>query len=150
MAIVVEPLTVLAGSKLRSSAVHSYLHVLTGFVTGVLDSLANGFKSVLDTVQSRSKTTLITYGCRETAFLEQLRQVMEDLSTHADSLALGRSTYGTNHELLESDRSIGVSTTVDDVHHRNRQYISVSTADIAIQRDLQIVSSSVSSSEADT
>ena len=75
---------------------------------------------------------------------------MEHLCTHTDSLLLGRSTHRTDHELLESDRCIRVSTTIDDVHHRNRKGISIATANVAIQWDVEILSSSMSHSQRNT
>ncbi len=72
---------------------------------------------------------------------------MEHLCAHADTLFEAASAYRTNHEFLEADRSVRVSATVDDVHHRNRENICVATADIAIERHVEIVGSSLGNSE---
>ena len=136
LAVVVEPLTVLLNSELRSSAVHSDAYVLTRLVTGSLDSSHDSVKSVLNAVEVRSETTLVAYSCRETASLQQLSEVVEYLSTHTYSLADACSTNRTNHELLECDRSVRVSTTVNDVHHRERHCVAVAAADVAVQGDV--------------
>ena len=69
---------------------------------------------------------------------------MEHFGTHTDGLLLCRSPHRTNHELLESNRRIRVSTTIDDVHHRNGKCVSVAATDVAIQRDAEILGSSMS------
>ena len=75
---------------------------------------------------------------------------MEHLCTHTDGLLLGRSTHRTDHKFLEGDRRIRVSTTIDDIHHRNRKSVSIATADVAIQWDVKILSSSMSHSQRNT
>ena len=150
LAVIVEPLTIFLNGKLAGSTVHGNLHVLTWLITGILDSLADAVERIFDTIECRSKTALITYGSRKTAALQELSQGMEHLSTHTDSLLLGRSTHRTDHELLECDRRIRVSTTIDDVHHRNRKGVSIATANVAIQWDMEILSSSMSHSQRNT
>ncbi len=72
---------------------------------------------------------------------------MEDLGTHANGLCLVSSTDGTDHEFLESDGSVGVSATVDDVHHGNRENIGVGAAEVAVQRHAQFCGSSLGNSQ---
>ena len=43
-----------------------------------------------------------------------------------------------------------MSTTIDDVHHRNRKSVSVASTDVAIERQTESVSSSLCCSEANT
>ena len=43
-----------------------------------------------------------------------------------------------NHKLLERDRSIRVRTSIDDIHHRNRQSIGIYTAHIFIKRHSKV------------
>ena len=74
---------------------------------------------------------------------------MENLSAHTDSLSLALCAYRADHKLLECDRSVRVCTTVDDVHHRNRKYISVGSADVAVKRHIEIVCCSVCNCKAD-
>ena len=75
---------------------------------------------------------------------------MEHLGTHADTLLLAAGADRTDHEFLEGDRGVGVGAAVDDVHHRNGKDIGVGTADIAVERDIQIVGCSVRAGEGDT
>ena len=150
LTIVVEPLTVLLNSELRSSAVHSDAYVLAWLVTSGLDSSHDSIQSILDTVEVRSETTLVTYSSRETASLQQLSEVVEYLSTHTYSLLDACSTNRTNHELLECDRSVRVCTTVNDVHHWERHCVAVATTDVAVQRDVKSLSSSLCCSQRNT
>ena len=75
---------------------------------------------------------------------------MEHLSTHADGLSFVGGADRADHELLESDRGVGVGATVDDVHHRNREDIGVGTADVAIQRKAHILGGSFGNGQGNT
>ena len=145
--VVVEVLAILDYCKLACCAVHSNLHVLARLVASLLDGLDDAVESVLDAIQGGSKATLIAHCSAQAACLEQLGEVVEHLGTHADGLLLGLGTHGANHELLECDWGIAVSTTVDDVHHGNGENISVSAANVAIQWHVQSNGSCVSSGE---
>ena len=150
LAVIIIPLTILLNGKLTGSTVHGYLHILSWLIASILNGLTDALECILDTIECRSKTALITYGSRKAAALQQFRQCMEHLSTHADGLLLGRSTHRTDHELLEGDRCIRVSTTINDVHHRNRKGVGIATADVAIQGDVQILGSSMCHSQRHT
>ena len=147
LAVIVIPLTILLNSELAGSAVHSNLHILSWLITSILDCLADALKGVLNAIECRSETALVADSSGKAATLQELCQGMEHLRTHTDCLLLIRSTHRTDHKLLESDWSIRVSTTVDDVHHRNWKGVSVATADVAIQRDMEILGSSMSHSK---
>ena len=144
LAIIVIPFTVLLNSKLAGSAVHCYLHIPSRLITGIPDCLTDALKRILYAIERRSETTLVADSSRKTATLQELGQGMEHLCTHTDGLFLISSTHRTDHKLLESDWRIRVSTAIDDVHHRNGKAVSVATADIAIQRDVEILRSSMS------
>ena len=73
--------------------------------------------------------------------MEHLLEVVEHLGAHAQTLLERRSAHGTDHELLECDRGVGVRTAVDDVHHRNGQRLGVGTTDIAVERHAEVVGS---------
>ena len=44
-----------------------------------------------------------------------------------------------DHELLQVDGVVGVHAAVDDVHHRHRQHVGVGAADVAVERQLELV-----------
>ena len=102
----------------------------------------NDCDGILRAVERGSETTLVAYGRREVTVVEHLLQVVEHLGAHADALLERRSAHGTDHKLLECDRSVRVRTAVDDVHHRNGQRLGVRAADIAIERHAEIVGGS--------
>ena len=64
------------------------------------------------------------------------------LGTHAKTFAERGSAHRTDHELLESDRSVRMRTAVDDVHHRHGQRLGIHTADVAVERQTEIVGGS--------
>ena len=70
--VVVEPFAVLLCSKFRCSTVHGDGNVLAWLVTGILNSLANAVERIVNAVQFRSITALITYCSREPALLKNL------------------------------------------------------------------------------
>ena len=145
--VVVEVLAILDYSELGSCAVHSDLNVLAWLIAGSLDGVDDDLEGILDAVESGSEATFVTYSGGETTLLEELGEVVEYLSAPTNCLLEGRSTYRTNHELLESDRSIGVSATVDDVHHWHGESIGIAATDVTIERHAESLGSSLSYSE---
>ena len=57
----------------------------------------------INAIQRRRKTSFVADGCRKTAFLEQLGQVMEDLCSPTYRLFERGRSDGTNHELLKGN-----------------------------------------------
>src|SRR5262249_48076581 len=55
--------------------------------------------------------------------------------------------FGHDHEFLKIDRRVGVSSTVDDIHHWNRQHLCVRAAQIAKKRQIKLRRSRVCHSE---
>ena len=133
--------------ELRGSAVHSDGDVLTGDVASLFDSLEDRLDSVFRTVEGRSETTFVTYSGAEATVVEDLLQCVEDFSTHAETFAEAACTHRADHEFLESDRSVRVRATIDDVHHRYGQYIGVRATDVAIEGDVEVLSGSLSDGE---
>ncbi len=72
---------------------------------------------------------------------------MEDLSAPAESFAPGWSADWHDKEFLGVDVVIGVGTTVHDVHHWNWEGVSGGTANEAVERFAEGLSSSVGGSE---
>ena len=135
--VVIEVLAVLDHCELGSCAVHCDLHVLSGLIAGGLDGVHDDLEGILDTVECRSETALVTHCGGEAALLEELGKVVEDLCADAYSLTDGGGAHGTDHELLERDGSVGMSTAVDDVHHRNGKGVGVCAADVAVERNVE-------------
>ena len=133
--------------ELRGSTVHSDGDVLTWDVASLFDSLEDRFDSIFRTVERRSEATFVTDSRAETTIVEYLLQSVEDFSTHTETFAEAASTNGADHEFLEGDRSVRVRATIDDVHHRYRQHVGIGTTDIAVEGDVEVLSSSLSDSE---
>ena len=143
LSIIIEELTVFENGKLRCRTVHGDRHILARLIAGSLDGLHDGVEGIFDTIKVRCEASLITDGGGETAGLQQLGEVMKHLGTHADSLFQRLGPDGTDHELLEGDRRIGVGPAVHDVHHRHGECIGVRTTEVTVERHLQISGSSV-------
>ena len=74
---------------------------------------------------------------------------MVDFGIHAQGFG---KVYGPNrhdHEFLDIDVVIGMSTAIEDVHHRNRQFLSVDTAQILVQGQTGIFSGCFGAGKAD-
>ena len=72
---------------------------------------------------------------------------MEHLGTHPDTFAFAAGADRTDHEFLEGDRGVGVGAAVDDVHHRDGKDIGIGTADVAIERNVEVVGGCVGAGE---
>ena len=75
---------------------------------------------------------------------------MVDLSTDAQCFLEGRGANRSNHELLDVNAGVSVCATVEDVHHRNRQNVTVRAADVAEQIQASGLSSSLGNSHGNT
>ena len=133
--------------KFGSGTVHSDCHVLARFVSGSFDGGHNRSQSIFRTVQSRSETAFVANSSAQTSVVQYFLQCVEYFSTHTQAFTEALRTYRADHEFLECDRSIGVRTSIDNIHHRNRQYISICSTDITVKRLVEIVGSSFSYSK---
>ena len=59
---------------------------------------------------------------------------MEDFRAPTNGFGQTVRTDRHDHEFLYVDRIVGVLSTIDDVHHRNRQDVCRDTADVAVKR----------------
>ncbi len=118
--------------KLGSSTVHSDCHIFTRFVSGSFNSGHNRTQSIFRTVESRSKTTFVTNCRTQTAVVQHLLQGMEYFCSHTQAFTETLCTYRANHKFLKCYRSITMRTAIDNIHHRNRQYIRICSAYITI------------------
>jgi hypothetical protein len=73
------------------------------------------------------------------AIVQPFLQGGEDLRPHPHGVGDRAGGDRLDHELLDVDRVVGVLAAVQDVHHRHRQGAGVDAADIAIQRQAQIL-----------
>ena len=133
--------------ELGRGAVHSDGHIAAlalaaRLVAGLLDRLDDRFERILGSVQRRSESALVTDGRAQSAVVQHLLQRVEHLGAHTETLLERRSADGTDHKFLKSDRSVGMRTAVDNIHHRDGQRLGVRTADIAVQRHAEQIGGS--------
>ncbi len=79
--------------------------------------------------------------------MEHFLEVVEYFGTHADAFVERSSADRTNHEFLEADGSVGVSATVDDVHHGHGQHVGVAAADVFVEGQAEVVGSGLGNGE---
>ena len=72
------------------------------------------------------------------------------LNTCTQSVRVVVEADGSNHELLNVNVGVCVRTTVEDVHHRNGQNVSVRAAEVLVQGQVSRLSSSLSHSQGNT
>ena len=61
------------------------------------------------------------------------------LGAPSQRLSVRRRADRHDHELLQVDVVVGVRAAVEDVHHRHGQHVGVGAADVAVQRELELV-----------
>ena len=130
--------------ELRRSTVHSDSYILTRLVSGSLNCSHNRTQCILCSVKSRSKTSFITNSSTQTTVVQNFLQCVEYFGSHTQTFTETLCAYRADHKFLKCNRSIGVRATIDNVHHRNRQHISIRSADITVKRLVQIIGGSFS------
>ncbi len=131
--IIVYPLPV----KFRSRAIQPDHNIFSRLISGLFDGCENGLQSIFRSVQGRCETSFIPDSGTQSPVMQHFFQNMENFRTGAKSFSERTGAYRTYHELLKSDRSIGMGTSVDNIHHRNRQDLRIASSDITVQRNLQ-------------
>ena len=114
-------------------------HVLARPIAGLLAGLGDEAQRLVRRLQIRREAALVTDIGIVAGVVQPLLQRREDLRTHADAIRDRSGTDRLDHEFLDVDRIVGMHAAVDDVHHRHRQRARVDAADMAIQRDAQIL-----------
>jgi hypothetical protein len=80
------------------------------------------------------EAALVTDGRGHAAGVDDLLEGMERLGTVAKGFTEGRSAHRNDHELLQVEVVVGVSTAVDDVHHRDGHLEGTHAAEVAVER----------------
>src|SRR5690606_20636194 len=119
--------------KLRRRTVERQSDFSTWFISGLLNSFQYCFNSIFSTCECRCKSTLISYCGRQSSIVQNLFQGMENLCSPAQCFGERRRTSRHNHKLLECNRCIRVRSTIDDIHHRDRQSIGIHSADVTVK-----------------
>src|SRR5712692_5263092 len=98
--------------------------------------MASSTTSIASTLfHGRSEAAFIADRSVVSAFLEHAFQCVEDFHSPAQRFGKRLGADGHDHEFLEVDVVVGVSTTVEDVHHWSRQGVGAGSTQIAIQRE---------------
>src|SRR5271166_1311265 len=112
--------------------------IFAEFVTGFLDRLPNGPKSVFNTVEIWGETSFVTDRSGKAACFQNALERVKDLCTIAKRFGKGGRSFRHDHEFLKIDRRIRMGAPVDDVHHGNRQHFGVRATQVTEQRKIKL------------
>ena len=115
---------------------------------GGLDRLDQDRHGVLVAGQVRREAALVTHGRRQATVVQQAAQRVVRLGAPAQGLREARRADRHHHELLQVDRVVGVHPAVHHVHHRHRQHVGVRSADVAVERHVELVGGRLGHGEA--
>ena len=85
------------------------------------------------------EAALVADGGGQAAVVEHLLEHVVGLGAPPQRLGEAGRADRHDHELLEVDVVVGVGAAVEDVHHRHRQHVGVGAADVAVQRQAELV-----------
>src|SRR5262249_11591640 len=118
--------------ELTGGRIDAQADVLPWFVAGGLDGCDQHLKCVAVRSKRRCEATLVSdIGVQSPVVQHQFQGVI-DLSTPANRLCEGGCTHWQNHKFLQIGGVFGVLTTIEDVHHGDRQCTCRDSAKIAI------------------
>ena len=132
----IEALALLA-LPLGGSGVHREDEILPRLVSRLPDRLQDMLDGILIGVQIRSESALISDRGGIPLRLQKLLESVEDLRAPAESLAEGRSSRRHNHKFLRIHGVCRVRAAIQNIHHRNREAVSVHAAQKAVERDAE-------------
>ena len=113
--------------------------LLAGRVTGLLDRLDEQLDRVLVGGEVGREPALVADGRRQPLVVQHLLQHVVGLGAPPQRLAEDGRADRHDHELLEVDGVVGVHAAVQHVHHRHRQHVGVGAADVAVERQLEVI-----------
>jgi hypothetical protein len=89
--------------------------------------------------RGRGEAALVADGGGQAAVVQHALEHVVGLGAPAQRLGEAGRAHRHDHELLEVDVVVGVGAAVEHVHHRHRQHVGVGAADVAVQRQAQLV-----------
>ena len=123
--------------QLRARRIHRQGHLAPRLQARRLDGLDQQLQRLGGGVDLRSEPALVTDRGGQAAPRELRRQRVEHLGPPPEPLGERGRTQRDQHELLQLQGIVGVPSTVDHVHHRDRQHVGVRPAQVAVQGELQ-------------
>src|SRR5438105_11994202 len=123
--------------------------LIAGYVPGPFDSVDEQRHSGFVALEVRGKTTLVALPGAETVLVQDGAQGVEALRPGSDRLGKTREAEWDEHELLEIDPSLRMSSAVEHIEQRHRQRLRTNPAEIAVQRGSGSVGRSARIGQAD-
>ncbi len=113
--------------------------LLTGHVAGGLDGLHENPHAVLVRAQVGGEAALVAHRGGQAPVGQQPGQGVVGLDPPAQSLGEGSGADGHQHELLHVEVVGRMGATVEHVEHGHGQDVGVGPADVAVQRQVELV-----------
>ena len=120
--------------KLRSRRIHSNHYLLARFVTGYFNRLQNHFNGFYIGFKVGCKSTFIAYIGWMTCFFQYIFEVMKNFRTPAKRFWKGLSPNRHDHKLLKIDGIVGMTSSIQNVHHGHRKRECIYTTYITVKR----------------
>ncbi len=102
-------------------------------VAGCPDGVHYDFQSFFVALEVRCKAALVTDCSVIALILEDFLEGVENFSAHAQGLFKGVGPGRHDHEFLDIDIVVGVLAAINDVHHRQRQFLGIGAAEILVE-----------------
>ena len=106
--------------------------LFTWLVTGLFYSHHQQLKGLIVGLQIRAVASLVPHRSMVTFRVEDTTQRVKCLHSHLQSAGERIRTTRHDHEFLNIDIVVRMLTTVEHIHHRYRQYVSVDTTDVLV------------------
>src|SRR5262249_30223631 len=111
-------------------------YIVSRFVARLLNSLEYYFNSLNIGLERRREPTLVSDGGVVASLLKNSFQSVEYFHTPAQRFRERLRTDRHDHELLKIHVVVGVCTPIQDVHHRDWQYLGTYTSQIPVEWEL--------------
>ena len=125
--------------ELRRRGVERDRDVVAGHAAAALDRLQQQLHGRLVGLEVRGEAALVADRGGQATLVHDLLERVVGLGAPAQRLGERGRADRHEHELLHVDVVVGVLAAVDDVEHRHRQHTGVGPADVAVQRQVQLV-----------
>ena len=125
--------TLLFAFPFAGGCVHSNHKILAWFITCIFNSFQNVLNSFFIACKVRSETAFIANRCCKTLRLEKCCECVKNFCTPTECFFKAWSTNRHNHKFLNINCVSCMSTTIENVHHRNRKTVAWDTAKESIK-----------------
>ena len=125
--------------ELAGRYVHCQHNILTRFVAGFFNGFHDYIQRFRIGFQIRGKAAFVAQTGAEPFVFQDAFQGMVNFYVHAQAFAEVSGAHRHDHKFLDIHVVIRMLAAVQDIHHGNRQFVRIGTAQILVQRQSYIV-----------